>query len=82
MAGTRFAVPTDDMNGDVPINSFKENFKGVISFIGVNKETGDMNLSFQIEAPGVNFDLSHAGKGKSHGWFFSLAIIQNKPILY
>ena len=70
MAGTRFAVPTDDMNGDVPINSFKENFKGVISFIGVNKETGDMNLSFQIEAPGVNFDLSHAGKGKSHGWFF------------
>ena len=70
VAGTRFAVPTDDQNGDVPINSFKENFKGVISFIGVNKETGDMNLSFQIEAPGVNFDLSHAGKGKSHGWFF------------
>jgi nitrous-oxide reductase len=70
VAGTRFAVPTDDANGDVPINSFKENFKGVISFIGVNKETGDMNLSFQIEAPGVNFDLSHAGKGKSHGWFF------------
>ncbi len=70
VAGTRFAVPTDDMNGDVPINSFKENFKGVISFIGVNKETGVMNLSFQIEAPGVNFDLSHAGKGKSHGWFF------------
>ena len=25
---------------------------------------------FQIECPGVNFDLSHAGKGKSHGWFF------------
>ncbi len=70
VAGTRFAVPTDDMNGDVPINSFKQNFKGVISFIGVNKDTGDMDLRFQIEAPGVNFDLSHAGKGKSHGWFF------------
>ena len=70
VAGTRFAVPTDDVNGDVPISSFKENFKGVISFIGVNKESGDMNLSFQIEAPGVNFDLSHAGKGKSKDWFF------------
>jgi nitrous-oxide reductase len=70
VAGTRFAVPTDDMNGDVPINSFKQNFKGVISFIGVNKDSGDMDLRFQIEAPGVNFDLSHAGKGKSHGWFF------------
>ena len=70
VAGTRFAVPTDDKNGDVPIDTFKENFKGVISFIGVNKESGDMDISFQIEAPGINFDLSHAGKGKSGDWFF------------
>ena len=70
VAGTRFAVPTDDKNGDVPINTFKENFKGVISFIGVNKESGDMDISFQIEAPGINFDPSHAGKGKSGDWFF------------
>jgi nitrous-oxide reductase len=70
VAGTRFSVPTDDMNGDVPINSFKQNFKGVLSFIKVDKDKGDMNIAFQIEAPGVNFDLSHAGKGKSHGWFF------------
>ncbi|SDE34931.1 Sec-dependent nitrous-oxide reductase [Riemerella columbipharyngis] len=70
VAGTRFSVPTDDVNGDVPINSFKENFKGVISFVKVDPKTGEMNLAFQIEAPGVNFDLSHAGKGKSHGWFF------------
>ncbi len=70
VAGTRFAVPTDDQNGDVPISTFKENFKGVISFIGINKESGEMDLSFQIEAPGVNFDLSHAGKEKSGDWFF------------
>ena len=70
VAGTRFSVPTDDQNGDVPINSFKENFKGVISFIGVDKETGKMDIRFQLQAPAVNFDLSHAGKGKSHGWFF------------
>ena len=44
--------------------------KGHLSFIGVDKETGKMSLSFQIRCPGVNFDLSHAGKGKSHGWFF------------
>lgn len=69
VAGTRFAVPADG-DGDVPIESFKQNFKGYITFIGVDKETGEMDLSFQIEAPGFNFDLSHAGKGKSHGWFF------------
>ena len=70
IAGTRFSVPADNANGDVAINTYKENFKGHISFIAVNKETGNMSISFQIQCPGVNFDLSHAGKGPSHGWFF------------
>lgn len=70
IAGTRFSVPPDDVNGDVPISSYKENFKGYISFISVDKNNGGMKIAFQLECPGVNFDLSHAGKGKSHGWFF------------
>lgn len=70
VAGTRFSVPPDDANGDVPINSYKENFKGTISFISVAKEDGKMDIAFQIQCPGVNFDLSRAGKGVSHGWFF------------
>ncbi len=70
VAGTRFSVPPDYENGDIPINTYKKNFKGHISFISVGKEDGKMELAFQIECPGVNFDLSHAGKGKSHGWFF------------
>ncbi|RVU89651.1 Sec-dependent nitrous-oxide reductase [Flavobacterium columnare] len=69
VAGTRFSVPADYANGDVEINTFKKNFKGHISFVKVGKE-GEMDLAFQIVTPGVNFDLSHAGKGKSHGWFF------------
>ena len=70
VAGTRFSVPPDDANGDVAINTYKQNFKGYLSFISVGKEDGKMDIAFQIECPGVNFDLSHAGKGKSHGWFF------------
>lgn len=70
IAGTRFSVPADNVDGDVPINTYKQNFKGHISFISVDKENGEMDLAFQIQCPGVNFDLSHAGKGKSHGWFF------------
>ncbi|MCC6288939.1 MAG: Sec-dependent nitrous-oxide reductase [Chitinophagaceae bacterium] len=70
VAGTRFSVPPDNVNGDVPINSYKKNFKGYISFISVGKEDGKMDIAFQIQCPGVNFDLSHAGKGKSHDWFF------------
>ncbi len=70
VAGTRFSVPPDNVNGDVPINTYKQNFKGTLSFISVDKADGKMDIAFQIQCPGVNFDLSHAGKGKSHGWFF------------
>lgn len=69
VAGTRFSVPMDNANGDVPISTYKQNFKGTLSFISVGQE-GNMDIAFQIQCPGVNFDLSHAGKGKSHGWFF------------
>ena len=70
VAGTRFSVPLDDADGDVPIDTYKENFKGTISFVSVDQTTGHMDIAFQIKTPGVNFDLARAGKGKSHGWFF------------
>ncbi len=68
VAGTRFSIP---MGGkDVPISSYKENFRGSISFIKVDPQSGNMNIAFQLRTPGFNFDLSRAGKGPSHGWFF------------
>ena len=70
VAGTRFSVPMDNTNGDVPINTYKQNFRGTVSFISVDKESGKLAIAFQIQLPGVNFDLARAGKGKSHGWFF------------
>lgn len=69
VAGTRFSVPMGD-NRDVPISSYKENFKGSISFIKVDPVEGHMSIAFQLRTPGFNFDLSRAGKGPSHGWFF------------
>ena len=70
VAGTRFSVPMDNENGDVPIDSYKKNFKGTISFISVAPTDGDMKIAFQLLLPGMNFDLSHSGKGPSSGWFF------------
>lgn len=69
VAGTRFSVPIGD-NQDVAINTYKDNFKGTVSFISVNPDNGRMNIAFQILLPGIDFDLARAGKGKSHGWFF------------
>ncbi len=70
VAGTRFSVPEDGSNSDVPIDTYKDNFKGHISFVSIDKTSGSMNLAFQLKTPGINFDLARAGKGKSAGWFF------------
>lgn len=70
VAGTRFSVPGDYADGDIPISTYKENFKGHISFVSVDKNSGAMDIAFQIRTPGVNFDLARCGRAKSHGWFF------------
>lgn len=71
VAGTRFSIPLGtDEERDVPISTYRENFKGTISFVHPDKETGKMSIAFQIKTPGVDFDLSHSGKGPSDGWFF------------
>ncbi len=68
VAGTRFAVPVPQR--DMPIKEYKGNFKGALSFISVAKESGRMNLEFQILMPGFDYDKAHPGRGDSHGWFF------------
>lgn len=68
VAGTRFGVPVPQR--DMPIKDYKENFKGVLSFIAVDQESGHMDLDFQIMMPGFDYDKAHPGRGDSHGWFF------------
>jgi len=68
VAGTRFSVPVPQR--DMPIKDYKGNFKGALTFISVDPEHGHMDIKFQILMPGFNYDLSHPGRGKSHGWFF------------
>jgi nitrous-oxide reductase len=68
VSGTRFSVPIPQ--ADVPISTYKENFKGLINYVSLDQETGEMELDFQIEMPGFNYDLARNGKGKSHGWSF------------
>ncbi len=67
VSATRFSVPIPQV--DVPIESFKKNFKGTLSFITANIP-GKMDIAFQIMMPGYDYDLGHAGKGPSDGWFF------------
>jgi len=70
ISGTRFSIPMGtDAQRDVPIESYRENFKGTVSFIHPDT-AGKMSIAFQVITPGMNFDLSHTGKGPSDGWFF------------
>jgi len=68
VAGTRFSIPIPQK--DIAIKDYKGNFKGALTFIAVNPQTGNMSIDFQVLMPGFNYDLSHPGRNKSHGWFF------------
>jgi nitrous-oxide reductase len=72
VAGTRFSYPLDNQgaNPDVSISTYKDNFKGTVSFVSINPESGRMGIGFQVLLPGVNFDLARCGRGPSHDWFF------------
>ncbi|MCG8326859.1 MAG: Sec-dependent nitrous-oxide reductase [Chitinophagales bacterium] len=67
VAGTRFGVPYPQK--DVAIDSYAENFKGMLTFIDVAEE-GEMEIGFQVLLPAFDYDLAHSGKGASHGWTF------------
>ncbi len=68
IAGTRFSVPIP--NKDVSIETYKENFKGAISFVKVDSKNGRMSIGFQILMPGFDYDLSSGGRGVSKDWAF------------
>jgi nitrous-oxide reductase len=69
VGATRFSIPAE-LDRDVPIHSYKDNFSGKISFIGIKPETGRMSVDFQVQVPGFNYDLARAGKGPSAEWVF------------
>ncbi|MEO5826751.1 MAG: Sec-dependent nitrous-oxide reductase [Gemmatimonadales bacterium] len=67
VSAIRFSVPVP--NVDVPVETYKQNFKGSLSFVRAD-QPGKMEIAFQLMMPGYNYDLGRAGKGKSDGWFF------------
>lgn len=68
IAGTRFSVPIP--NQDVGYDTYKENFKGALSFVAMDKPTGRLSIAFQLLMPGFDYDLAHAGKNASNDWIF------------
>src|SRR5690606_31048659 len=68
VGGTRFSVPVP--NQDMPIAQYEGNFKGMLTFVAMEPDTGHMDIGFQILMPGFDYDLAHCGKGPSADWCF------------
>lgn len=67
VAGTRFSVPIPQASTAI---ANAKDFKASQSFISVDKETGRMEVAFQILLPGFDYDKARCGKGVSRDWAF------------
>ncbi len=67
-AASRFSTPLGDQV--VKIETYKQNFHGVIAGVKVDPTSGKMSLGFEIKTPPFDWDIADAGKGPSHDWVF------------
>lgn len=63
---TRFARPLGGAYAD--LDSYKEEYKGVVSMTTFDKEKKKFDLAYQIVLPPWSYDLSDAGKKMSGDW--------------
>ena len=69
LAASRFSVPLPKGTYQ-PIEDYATKFKGIVSGIAIDPNSGNMSNGWQIIMPPFDFDLGDAGKGKSDGWAF------------
>jgi len=69
LAASRFSVPLPKGTYQ-PMEDYATKFKGIVSGIAIDPNSGNMSNGWQIIMPPFDFDLGDAGKGKSDGWAF------------
>ncbi len=69
MMASRFSIPIP--KGTVaPIDKYATEYKGVVTAIKVDPQSGQMSYGWEILTPPFDWDLGDAGKGASEGWMF------------
>jgi nitrous-oxide reductase len=66
---TRFSTPLPKGTAS-DLENYKEDYKGMITALEVDPDSGEMSVGFQILMPPFNFDLASTGKGPSSGYVF------------
>ncbi|MEX2580262.1 MAG: Sec-dependent nitrous-oxide reductase [Verrucomicrobiales bacterium] len=66
---TRFSTPLP--KGRVAdLEDYADEYAGMVTAIGVDPDSGEMSVAWQILMPPFNFDLASTGKGPSSGFVF------------
>lgn len=68
LVATRFSVPVPQRYE--PLEDYATKYKGAVTGIKIDPNTGEMSIGWQILTPPFNWDLGATGKGPSHGWAF------------
>jgi nitrous-oxide reductase len=69
MMASRFSIPIP--KGTVqPLDKYATDYKGVLTAIKVDPQSGAMSYGWQILTPPFDWDLGDAGKQASEGWMF------------
>ena len=72
-AMTEYSIPLPKPLGngvDVPIASYKKNFRAAQTMVKIDPKDGHMKVAFQIIVPPFDYDLGRFGLGMSKDWLF------------
>jgi nitrous-oxide reductase len=67
--GSRFSIPIPK-GTPAGIDKYASEYKGVVTGIKINAQSGEMTFGWQIKMPPFDYDLGDAGKLASDGWVF------------
>ena len=78
VSASRFSIPMGQR--EAAIDSYKEEFDGVATFISVDPKSGNDEPGIPAHSSPFDYDLAHTGKGPSSGWMFLPVTTARKPI--
>jgi len=68
LVASRFSVPIGEKY--VPLDQYSTKYKGAVTGIRIDPNTGNMSVGWQIMTPPFDWDLGATGKGPSTEWAF------------
>ena len=69
LSASRFSRPIPNLTY-APLEQYATAYKGIVSGVKVDPQTGNLSMGWEIMMPPFDWDLGATGKGPSNGWAF------------